>query len=149
MTLEQVIPKRRVFMFSSREQLSRRSALKVFGAAGASAVIPSIASGFDSGFAPPPSDADIFNFALNLESLETEYYLRGTTGVGMNDSDKGRNPGRVHGGRMVPWKNADLHDFMREVAGNELAHVRYYRRVLGRNAVDMPEIDLAGGFRAA
>jgi hypothetical protein len=95
------------------------------------------------------SDTDIFNFALNLESLETEYYLRGTTGRGINASDAGTNPGTTIGGRMVPWKNADRHNMMREVAANELAHVRYYRKVLGAEAVSKPTIDLEGGFRAA
>jgi hypothetical protein len=130
----------------SHKNLSRREALAVFGVAATS--LPTIASAASTGI-QSIGDRDIFNFALNLESLEAEYYLRGATGVGMSESDKGRNPGRVHGGKMVPWKNPDLHDFMREVAANELAHVRYYRRVLGREAVDMPEIDIAGGFAAA
>jgi len=38
---------------------------------------------------------------------------------------------------------------MEEVAQNELAHVRFYRRVLGDAAVSRPAIDLAGGFAAA
>jgi hypothetical protein len=129
------------------EPLSRRSALRLIGAAGIAGAIPRLSNGAPSEQAI--SDKDIFNFALNLESLETEYYLMGTTGKGMDDSDAGRNPGRVLGGHRVPWKNEDLHDFMREVAANELAHVRYYRKVLGADAVSRPEIDLAGGFAAA
>src|SRR5688572_23760629 len=125
--------------------LTRRSALKAMGAMGAAAALPGLAVSAE----PAPSDADIFNFALNLESLETEYYLRGTTGKGMDDADKGVSPGMVHGGKMVPWKNEDLHDFMREIAENELAHVRFYRKTLGKDAVSMPEIDIAGGFAAA
>jgi hypothetical protein len=94
------------------------------------------------------SDDDIFTFALNLESLEAEYYLRGTTGKGMDAADAGSNPGAVNGGRMVPWKNNDLKEFMEEVALNELAHVRFYRRTLGRRAVPRPVIDLTA-FAAA
>lgn len=94
------------------------------------------------------TDADIFNFALNLESLETEYYLRGTTGKGMDPADAGSDPGAVMGGKQVPWKNNDLREMMEEVAQNELAHVRFYRRVLGGQAVARPAIDL-GGFTAA
>jgi hypothetical protein len=95
-----------------------------------------------------PSDADIFNFALNLESLETEYYLRGTTGRGMDAADAGPNPGAVSGGHIVPWQNDDLRQMLQEVAENELAHVRFYRRTLGAQAVARPAIDL-GGFAAA
>jgi hypothetical protein len=66
----------------------------------------------------------------------------------MDDADAGTNPGAVTGGRMVPWKNNDLREFMEEVAANELAHVRFYRRTLGAQAVPRPAIDL-GGFTAA
>jgi hypothetical protein len=132
------------------ESISRRAALKAAAAVGASTLLPTfgLAKAF-SDSAAKPSDIDIFNFALNLESLEAEYYLRGTTGKGMDDSDAGSHPGTVNGGSMVPWKDEDLHDFMREVAANELAHVRFYRRVLGPVAVSRPDIDIAGGFAAA
>ena len=128
--------------------VNRRSALKAMGALGAAAAVPGFASVAQAA-SVTVTDADIFNFALNLESLETEYYLRGTTGRGMDDADAGTNPGAVKGGRMVPWQNADLRQFMEEVALNELAHVRFYRRVLGRAAVSRPTIDIAGGFAAA
>jgi hypothetical protein len=130
--------------------LSRRAALKTLGAFGAAAALPVIPGCATLPAALPGAitDEDIFNFALNLESLETEYYLRGTTGQGMSDADAGSNPGSVTGGRLVPWQNEDLRQFMHEVALNELAHVRFYRRVLGSQAVSRPTIDM-GGFRAA
>ena len=130
--------------------LDRRSALKVMGAIGATAAFPASVSGATA--APDSAkfnDADIFNFALNLESLETEYYLRGTSGQGMDSADAGPNPGPVNGGGMVPWQNNDLKQFMEEIARNELLHVRFYRRVLGSAAVSRPRIDIAGGFAAA
>jgi hypothetical protein len=61
-----------------RTTLSRRSALKTLGAIGAAAVLPGLAPSAAAQMAF--TDEDIFNFALNLESLEAEYYLRGTTG---------------------------------------------------------------------
>ena len=123
--------------------LTRRSALKTIGALGVAATVPGCATAAATAAnALGISDPDIFNFALNLESLETEYYLRGTTGRGMADADAGPNPGTVTGGRMVPWQNADLREFMEEVAANELAHVRFYRRVLGNAAVSRPTIDI-------
>lgn len=63
------------------------------------------------------TDDDIFNFALNLETLETEYYMRGTLGRGLEGVDRGSNPGAVTGGRVVPWQNQDLREFMEEVNG--------------------------------
>ena len=132
--------------------ISRRSVLGILGALGAAAVVPRLslaAPQVDNAALQGITDADIFNFALNLESLEAEYYLRGTTGSGMEDRDAGSNPGAVNGGKMVPWQNDDLHQFMHEIAQNELAHVRYYRKVLGADAVARPEIDIAGGFAAA
>jgi hypothetical protein len=132
-----------------QHSLSRRSALKALGALGATAVLPASSSFADEADAQNIGDADIFNFALNLESLETEYYLRGTTGSGMDAADAGSNPGPVNGGHLVPWQNNDLKQFMEEVARNELLHVRFYRRVLGPRAVSRPRIDIAGGFAAA
>jgi hypothetical protein len=120
------------------------------GALGVAATVPgcaTVAAAATSQMAV--TDSDIFNFALNLESLETEYYMRGTTGRGMSDTDAGPNPGTVNGGHMVPWQNDDLRQFMLEVAENELAHVRFYRKALGSAAVSRPNIDIAGGFAAA
>jgi hypothetical protein len=136
--------------------ISRRAVLKTLGGIGLAATIPGctqVGSAIESAAGdiglPDMTDDDIFNFALNLESLETEYYLRGTTGRGMDAADGGSSPGEVTGGRMVPWQNQDLREFLEEVAQNELAHVRFYRRVLGAKAVSRPSIDLTGGFRAA
>jgi hypothetical protein len=132
-----------------QDSITRRSALKALGALGATAVLPASRSFVGEAEAQSISDADIFNFALNLESLETEYYMRGTTGHGMDAADAGPNPGPVNGGHMVPWRNNDLKQFMEEIARNELLHVRFYRRVLGGAAVSRPRIDIAGGFAAA
>ncbi len=137
-------------MLPDSTPLSRRSALKAAGALGLAATLPGCAAAPPPGAPMPgaPTDTDIFNFALNLESLETEYYLRGTTGRGMDDADAGPSPGAVSGGHVVPWQNDDLRQMLQEVAENELAHVRFYRRVLGARAVSRPAIDL-GGFAAA
>ncbi|PBC02258.1 ferritin-like domain-containing protein [Mesorhizobium sp. WSM3860] len=93
-------------------------------------------------------DEDIFRFALNLEYMEAEYYLRGTTGKGIEDSDVGSKPGDVVGGKKVSFDTPALGEFMREVAENELAHVRFYRKTLASNAVDRPAIDFDAGFIA-
>src|SRR5688572_28558772 len=142
------------------DNLSRRDALKATLFAAAGLAVPSLARA-DWCYVPGGrtavmgatgtnfTDEDVFNFALNLESLEAEYYLRGTTGQGMSAADAGPNPGKVSGGKMVPWKNENLQKLLYEVALNELAHVRFYRKQLGELAVSRPEIDIAGGFAGA
>ena len=140
----------------SADRIGRRAALRTLGGIGVAAALPACSravSVLESAAGEvglvDVTDNDIFNFALNLESLEAEYYLRGATGRGMDNADAGPNPGAVTGGRLVPWQNQDLREFMEEVAQNELAHVRFYRRVLGAEAVSRPTIDITGGFRAA
>jgi len=134
--------------FSSK-LISRRSVIKSFGIFTALATVPSGLILANDKKEITISDADIFNFALNLESLEAEYYLRGTTGQGLNSSDAGDNPGTVTGGRMVPWVNTELKQMMEEVAQNELAHVRFYRKLLGKAAISRPTINITGGFAGA
>ena len=98
--------------------------------------------------AGPIDDDAIFTFVLNLEYLEAEYYLRGTTGQGIADADVGDNPGPVTGGSLVPFATDAIRQFAEELAANELAHVRYYREALGATAIDRPAIDFTGGFAA-
>jgi hypothetical protein len=94
------------------------------------------------------NDEAIMTFVLNLEYLEAEYYLRGTTGAGIDEMDIGAEPGEVTGGSQVTFETPGFADFAAELAANELAHVRYYREALGDMAVDRPAIDLTGGFAA-
>lgn len=93
-------------------------------------------------------DEDIFRFALNLEYMEAEYDLRATTGKGIDSADLGADPGPVKGGRKVPFKDKAIREFADELAQNELAHVRFYRKTLGSQAVDRPAIDFEAGFKA-
>ncbi|MCT2579281.1 MAG: ferritin-like domain-containing protein [Mesorhizobium sp.] len=125
----------------------RRRALQIgFGATLASAA--GVASTSSAAAQDDIKDEDIFRFALNLEYMEAEYYLRGTTGKGIEDSDIGSKPGDVVGGKKVAFDTPALGEFMREVAENELAHVRFYRKTLASNAVDRPAIDFDAGFAA-
>src|SRR3954467_9292859 len=81
-----------------QDPLTRRSAVKALGALGAAALAPACSTMAAQMEPPDITDADIFNFALNLETLETEYYTRGTAGHGMDDADAGPNPATVTGG---------------------------------------------------
>lgn len=90
------------------------------------------------------TDVDILNFALNLEYLEAEYYLRAAFGRGLDDADVvGQGAvGAVSGGTPVPFRDPKLRRIAQEIARDEEAHVRFLRAALGSAAVSRPQIDL-------
>ena len=128
---------------------ARRSFLRNvgLGVVGASA----LASQVRPAQAQSISDADIFNFALNLEYLEAEFYQRAAYGVGLqaSDVDGGGTPGSVSGGRQVPFADPNIRKIAVELANDELAHVRTLRNALGSNRVSRPAIDLSLAFTFA
>jgi hypothetical protein len=91
------------------------------------------------------SDAEILNFALNLEYLEAEFYVRAATGVGLTSNDTGQSGG-VTGGSKVPFKSSAIEQYANEIATDELDHVRFLRSALGGLAVPEPKIDLVSSF---
>jgi hypothetical protein len=124
-------------------RLTRRAAFAALAAAG-----PVLTSA-GAAQAQAITDVDIFNFALNLEYVEAEYYNRAVHGRSLSAEDVGADPGPVNGGRQVNFATPLIRTFAEELAFNELAHVRLYRRILGPAAVSRPTIDLAGAFAAA
>lgn len=140
-------------------QVSRRKFLAGVGAGAGTATALAIAgcggssSNSGSTTTTPPStgitDTDIFNFALNLEYLEAEYYLRATTGTGLSSADVGTSPGTVTGGAAVSFTDPAIAAYAKEIAADELAHVRFIRKALADLAVDEPAIDLMNSFNAA
>ena len=100
---------------------------------------------------PKVRDADVLNFALNLEYLEAEFYNRAINGVGLSAADTGGvgTLGTVAGGTAVPFKTQAIAQYAAEIAADELAHVRFLRSALGNNAVAEPTIDLVGSFTTA
>jgi len=97
------------------------------------------------------TDADILNFALNLEYLEAEFYLRAAFGRGLDDRDTmGRGDrGSVTGGRKVNFDTKDVRLYAREIANDEEAHVKFLRSQLGDAAVARPQINLKRSFSQA
>ncbi len=92
------------------------------------------------------TDVDIVNFALNLEYLEAEFYLRALTGQGLAAGDVGTNPGAVTGGSAVPFKTAQYASLCRDITIDEQAHVRFLRAALGSAAVSRPAINFTQTF---
>lgn len=118
------------------------------GMAGAAMFAPGAVT---SAAAQAVNDVQILNFALNLEYLEAEFYLRAATGDGLADNEvTGQgNVGPVRGGRKVTFATRAIREYAEELAVEERAHVRFLRDALGGARVARPAIDISGSFTAA
>lgn len=99
------------------------------------------------------SDAAVLQFALNLEYLEAEYYLRAVTGSGLDADQTGGGQGMVGtvtGGAIVPWGGDTLVErYAGEIALDELDHVVFLRNGLGDGRISRPQINFTDAFNSA
>ena len=99
---------------------------------------------------PPATvtDTDIFNFALNLEYLEAEFFLHAATGSGLSSGDTGGTgtQGTVTGGAQVAGLTSLQQDIINELAFTEQQHVKFLRKALGSAAIAEPAIDIVNSF---
>ena len=135
-------------------RLDRRSLIGRLGAgvAGAAAINAVAAGGLALSAQPAQAqaltDTDILNFALNLEYLEAEFYLRAYSGTGLQAGDvTGTGTrGTVTGGSAVPFASPAIQYYCQTLASDEQTHVRFLRSALGSAAVAEPNINLSTSF---
>ncbi len=131
-----------------RRRMMRRAGIGVGAAAlAASGLLSSTSPARAANQGAGPPDADIFNFALNLEYLEAEFYLYAATGQGLpaNMRTGTGYQGGVNPGMQVPFKSPAIQQYAQRIAVDEMSHVRFIRTVLGARAVAEPTIDVGVG----
>ena len=94
-------------------------------------------------------DLDVLNFALNLEYLEAQFYSFAAFGTGLSADIVGSSPGAVTGGRKVNFTDPLVAAYAREIAADEIAHVKFLRTAIGSTAVAQPALNIDGSSTGA
>jgi hypothetical protein len=143
---------------------SRRSVLKKFGLGVGAGMLGASGLGLLTQKAQaadgPGQDAEVLNFALNLEYLEAQFYCYATTGKGIDSQGVALTGSGTQGtvvikstSPMVPFTSGGpIQQYANEIAADEINHVKYLRAALmaaGVQPVAMPQIDLLNSFNTA
>jgi hypothetical protein len=106
----------------------------------------------------PPTEVDVLNFALQLEYLEANFYSYAAFGVGL---DAGSTTGAgTQGAVQLPTGagrpravdfggDTAVQQYAREIAQDELSHIRFLRGAIGGAVTAQPAINISGDATGA
>ena len=136
--------------------VNRREVLGTVGKVGlgltaAAVALPTLASAQTARSAA--NDPAVLNFALNLEYLEAAFYLAAVGRLrelqAIGGGAEVRLPAGLDPARGMQFRDAGVQAYVRDIAEDELQHVKFLHAALGSAAAARPVLDLAGAFDAA
>ena len=134
--------------------MDRRSVLRTLGAGAAGSAVAGtlgaggLALGSSPAMAAGYTDNDYIAFFSNFEALGANYYLYGLTGQGVPAADTTGigTLGAVSAGGPVAFQSAAIAQYVQRLAVDELAHLQFFRAVLGSAAVAQPAVNIASSW---
>ena len=134
--------------------MDRRSVLRTLGAGAAGSAVAGtlgaggLALGSSPAMAAGYTDNDYIAFFSNFEALGANYYLYGLTGRGVPAADTTGigTLGAVSAGGPVAFQSAAIAQYVQRLAVDELAHLQFFRAVLGSAAVAQPTVNIASSW---